>query len=219
MNPQRRARPPGTCSITTPRQILKQQALHAAFANQQHPFKSCSQALGLTNFCDASDSIILEDEGARLALRPADGGGLPVATLVTGAVAAVRGRAEAGGDFIVSAEKLISSSRRRGMAAACNAGGGMGSFRMQHLSQAFLPHLPCAQPRFAHCMLTRCNPLSTQNTNTQVTDICFAGLAPQPPRPVFERDTYVALVSGLELAGSKADKLQVGAAGSLGLAM
>ncbi|KAI8468881.1 MAG: DNA polymerase alpha/epsilon subunit B-domain-containing protein [Monoraphidium minutum] len=101
------------------------------------------QALGLTNFCDASDAIVLEDEGSRLVLRGATPEALPVGALVTGVVAAVRGRADAGGDFVV-------------------------------------------------------------------TDICFPGLPPQPPRPQLEGDAYVALLSGLELAGGGgAERLRV----------
>ena len=44
--------------------------------------------------------LILEDEGARLALC---GDSLPVGECVTGVVAAVRGRAQPNGDFEVSA--------------------------------------------------------------------------------------------------------------------
>jgi hypothetical protein len=38
-------------------------------------------ALGVTNFCSDDDTLVLEDEGARMALR---GAVLPVQQLVTG---------------------------------------------------------------------------------------------------------------------------------------
>ena len=145
--------------------LFKQMKLRPNVLDEYTKEGALKQALGLANFCDPSDSLVLEDEGARLALRcGGEGGGsgaeagaaaaaLPVASLVTGVVAAVRGRAEANGDFVVS-------------------------------------------------------------------DIAFAGLPPQPPRPAFEGDAYVALVSGLELAGGGADRLRVsegrGAAGGGG---
>ncbi|GIM14146.1 hypothetical protein Vretimale_17159 [Volvox reticuliferus] len=77
-------------------------------------------ALGASNFCSDNDSVVLEDEGARMVLSTpsalaAAGTGvstsasavsnepLNVQELVTGAVVAVRGIHEAGGDFMVSA--------------------------------------------------------------------------------------------------------------------
>eukprot|EP00201_Polytomella_parva_P009775 CAMPEP_0175061616 /NCGR_PEP_ID=MMETSP0052_2-20121109/13680_1 /TAXON_ID=51329 ORGANISM="Polytomella parva, Strain SAG 63-3" /NCGR_SAMPLE_ID=MMETSP0052_2 /ASSEMBLY_ACC=CAM_ASM_000194 /LENGTH=264 /DNA_ID=CAMNT_0016327483 /DNA_START=1 /DNA_END=791 /DNA_ORIENTATION=+ len=45
------------------------------------------------------DSVVLEDEGARMILR---GNVIPVHLLVTGVVVAVKGRHEPGGDFLVS---------------------------------------------------------------------------------------------------------------------
>lgn len=45
-----------------------------------------------------------------------------------------------------------------------------------------------------------------------VQDICFLGLAPQPPRPPPPtEDKYVALVSGLGLGRPETDMLKVGA--------
>lgn len=52
--------------------------------------------LGKTKFSDASDSLVLEDESARVQLR---GAALNVGDLVTGLVVAVRGSAVPGGDF------------------------------------------------------------------------------------------------------------------------
>ena len=52
--------------------------------------------LGKTKFSDASDSLILEDESARVQLR---GAALNVGDLVTGLIVAVRGSAAPGGDF------------------------------------------------------------------------------------------------------------------------
>ena len=53
---------------------------------------------GSTKFTDAGDTLVLEDEAARMTLR---GDALPVGALVTGVILAVRGSAIAGGDFQV----------------------------------------------------------------------------------------------------------------------
>lgn len=42
-----------------------------------------------------------------------------------------------------------------------------------------------------------------------VSDVMWPGLAPQPERPLMDQDKYVALVSGLQLADRKSDKMQV----------
>jgi hypothetical protein len=44
-----------------------------------------------------------------------------------------------------------------------------------------------------------------------VSDVLWPGLPEQPQRPLPQEDTYVALVSGLQLANNKADMMQVGA--------
>ena len=61
--------------------------------------RGASQLVGRTKFVGADDSIILEDESARMKLR---GERLPVGQLVTGVVMAVRGVAAPGGDFQVN---------------------------------------------------------------------------------------------------------------------
>jgi hypothetical protein len=43
-----------------------------------------------------------------------------------------------------------------------------------------------------------------------VTAVLWPGMAPQPPLPGQQQDTYVVLVSGLQLASSKSDMLKVG---------
>lgn len=61
--------------------------------------RGASQLVGRTKFVGGDDSIILEDESARMRLR---GESLPVGQLVTGVVMAVRGVAAPGGDFQVN---------------------------------------------------------------------------------------------------------------------
>ncbi|KIZ05237.1 DNA polymerase delta small subunit, partial [Monoraphidium neglectum] len=80
--------------------LFKQQRLRPSVLDEYTKDGALKQALGLTNFCDAADTIVMEDEGARLVLRGASDAALPVGVLVTGTVAAVRGRAESGGDFV-----------------------------------------------------------------------------------------------------------------------
>lgn len=53
---------------------------------------------GHTNFVSDDDSLVLEDESARMALK---GNAIPAGPLVTGVVAAVRGVSSANGDFQV----------------------------------------------------------------------------------------------------------------------
>ena len=55
--------------------------------------------IGKTRFSDASDTLVLEDESARVQLR---GSALRVGDLVTGLIVAVRGSAAPGGDFWVT---------------------------------------------------------------------------------------------------------------------
>ena len=65
---------------------------------------------GHTSFVSDDDSLVLEDESARMALQ---GPGMPAGPLVTGVVAAVRGVSSANGDFQVKAS-LVSRSMLRG---------------------------------------------------------------------------------------------------------
>lgn len=67
--------------------------------------RGASQLVGRTKFVGADDSIILEDESARMKLR---GEGLPVGQLVTGVVMAVKGVAAPGGDFQVNVSSASS---------------------------------------------------------------------------------------------------------------
>lgn len=53
---------------------------------------------GHTGFISDDDSLVLEDESARMALR---GNAMPAGPLVTGVVAAVRGVSAPNGDFQV----------------------------------------------------------------------------------------------------------------------
>lgn len=61
--------------------------------------RGASQLVGRTKFVGSDDSIILEDESARMKLKGED---LPVGQLVTGVVMAVKGVAAPGGDFRVN---------------------------------------------------------------------------------------------------------------------
>ena len=54
--------------------------------------------VGHTEFCSPDDSLVLEDESARMALR---GAGIAPGPLVTGVIAAVRGTSAANGEFFV----------------------------------------------------------------------------------------------------------------------
>ena len=71
--------------------------MHAAVGILQD--RGASQLVGRTKFVGADDSIILEDESARMKLR---GESLPIGQLVTGVVMAVKGVAAPGGDFQVN---------------------------------------------------------------------------------------------------------------------
>lgn len=51
----------------------------------------------------------------------------------------------------------------------------------------------------------RCLP----NGEFEVSDICFPGLAPQPPMPALNNDKYVALVSGLSIGNEADDPLKL----------
>lgn len=69
--------------------------------------RGASQLVGRTKFVGADDSIVLEDESARMKLR---GDSLPVGQLVTGVVMAVKGVAAPGGDFQVNVRCCIAHS-------------------------------------------------------------------------------------------------------------
>ena len=83
-------------------------------AQPTHGAKSCAAPAvqdrgietltGHTSFVSDDDSLVLEDESARMALR---GPGMPAGPLVTGVVAAVRGVSSANGDFQVKASSTF----------------------------------------------------------------------------------------------------------------
>ncbi|GLI67880.1 hypothetical protein VaNZ11_012170 [Volvox africanus] len=95
--------------------IYKNMKLKPSILDEYSKDRGLKAALGASNFCSDNDSLVLEDEGARMVLStpPALAAGtsssagadepLNVQELVTGAVVAVRGVHEAGGDFLVSA--------------------------------------------------------------------------------------------------------------------
>lgn len=80
--------------------------------------RGASQLVGRTKFVGADDSIILEDESARMKLQ---GESLPVGQLVTGVVMAVKGVAAPGGDFQVNVSSASVACTR-----ACVRVGGWG---------------------------------------------------------------------------------------------
>jgi DNA polymerase delta subunit 2 len=59
---------------------------------------------GRTSFVSDDDSLVLEDESARMALR---GQGINAGELVTGIVAAVRGVSAANGEFMVKVCRIV----------------------------------------------------------------------------------------------------------------
>lgn len=63
--------------------------------------RGLDQLTGRTKFTEASDSLVLEDESARMQLK---GAALPVGDTVTGVVVAIKGAAVPGGDFWVSVQ-------------------------------------------------------------------------------------------------------------------
>ena len=77
---------------------------NACIKTYKSVFDSCKQDRGVetltgrTCFVSEDDSLVLEDESARMALR---GQGIDVGRLVTGVVAAVRGVSAANGEFHV----------------------------------------------------------------------------------------------------------------------
>ncbi|DBA76745.1 TPA: hypothetical protein ACH3X2_008775 [Trebouxia sp. C0005] len=80
--------------------VYKDMKLKPSILDEYVKDRGASQLVGRTKFIGADDSIILEDESARMKLR---GEGLPVGQLVTGVVMAVKGVAAPGGDFQVNA--------------------------------------------------------------------------------------------------------------------
>ncbi|GIL57750.1 hypothetical protein Vafri_12896 [Volvox africanus] len=96
--------------------IYKNMKLKPSILDEYSKDRGLKAALGASNFCSDNDSLVLEDEGARMVLSTpsaltaagtsSSAGAdepLNVQELVTGAVVAVRGVHEAGGDFMVSA--------------------------------------------------------------------------------------------------------------------
>ncbi|KAL3142785.1 hypothetical protein ABBQ38_003084 [Trebouxia sp. C0009 RCD-2024] len=80
--------------------VYKDMKLKPSILDEYVKDRGASQLVGRTKFVGADDSIILEDESARMKLR---GDSLPVGQLVTGVVMAVKGVAAPGGDFQVNA--------------------------------------------------------------------------------------------------------------------
>ncbi|KXZ42854.1 POLD2 protein [Gonium pectorale] len=125
--------------------VYKNMKLKPSILDEYTKDRGLKAALGATNFCADDDSVVLEDEGARMVLAaPGQGGAaatadcagrfegpLDVQTLVTGMVLAVRGVHEPGGDFVVSAvclpglaphpHPLAGPALRQGPAAAADA--------------------------------------------------------------------------------------------------
>jgi DNA polymerase delta subunit 2 len=152
------------------------------------------------NYCGEGDALVLEDDGARMALRPAaaaDGSPPPrppldVDALVTGVVVALRGTAEPGGDFVVT--------------DVCYAG----------LAAPQAPWPGSAAPAAAPAATTttttttHCLPASLRDPSAVPDPKSLeAELAPRPD------DAYIALVSGLALgAGATGGCGVVGGAGA-----
>ena len=88
-----------SCLLT----VLKRLTLRTSLISEQD--RGLEQMLGKTKFSDSSDSLVLEDESARVQLR---GAALKIGELVTGLIVAVRGSAVAGGDFWVTVRFLTS---------------------------------------------------------------------------------------------------------------
>ncbi|KAL6752310.1 DNA polymerase alpha/epsilon subunit B-domain-containing protein [Haematococcus lacustris] len=78
--------------------LYKNQKMKPSILDEYSKDRGLRAALGASSFCSQDDSLVLEDEGARMALQ---GDCLPVHSLVTGVVVAVRGVYELGGDFAV----------------------------------------------------------------------------------------------------------------------
>ncbi|MEW5307844.1 MAG: hypothetical protein WDW36_010217 [Sanguina aurantia] len=79
--------------------VYKEMKLKPTILDEYNKDRGLRAALAGTDFCSESDSIALEDDGARMVVR---GPCIPVQQLVTGVVMAVRGFNEPGGDFVVS---------------------------------------------------------------------------------------------------------------------
>jgi len=154
------------------------------------------------NYCGEGDALVLEDDGARMALRPAEvaeeagggeaGGGGPrrpaldVDALVTGVVLAVRGTAEPGGDFVVTdvcyAGLAAPQAPWPGQAAAKEGAGAAADGRAAAAPAAASSSSTCPMP-------------ASLRDPAAVADLAAleAELAPRSD------DAYVALVSGLAL--------------------
>lgn len=81
--------------------LFKDMRLKPSILDEYAKDPGLKAALAGTCFCSDDDSLVLEDEGARMVLR-SECEGLKLDAVVTGVVLAVRGRAEPGGDFVVS---------------------------------------------------------------------------------------------------------------------
>ena len=78
--------------------LFKEMPLKPSILDEYTKDRGLAQHLGRTRFTSPDDKVVLEDEGARVALF---GDGLPPSTCVTGVVAAVRGSLLPNGSFEV----------------------------------------------------------------------------------------------------------------------
>ena len=69
--------------------VYKEMRLKPSILDEYSKDKGVKAALGTASFCSEDDTVVLEDEGARMAVS---GAGLPVALLVTGALEGWGGR-------------------------------------------------------------------------------------------------------------------------------
>ena len=79
--------------------LYKEMKLKPSILDEYVKDRSLSQQLGRTRFTGEGDTVVLEDEGARINLA---GTGLRPGGCVTGVVAAVRGRVLPSGEFEVA---------------------------------------------------------------------------------------------------------------------
>ena len=112
--------------------LYKEMALKPSILDEYTKERALADQLGRTRFTQPEDKVVMEDEGARVALT---GDGLLPGSCVAGVLAAVKGSVLENGEF-------------------------------------------------------------------DVKEVCFAGMAPQPPFPEKTEDKYVALVSGLGIGGN-----------------
>jgi DNA polymerase delta subunit 2 len=160
------------------------------------------------NYCGDGDALVLEDDGARMALQPAEaegssGGGrapLDVDAMVTGVVVAVRGTAEPGGDFVVTDVCYAGLAAPQ---APWPGGGGGGAAAAAANANTNANANANATPSSSSIPASLRDPSAVADAKA-----LEAELAPRPD------DAYIALVSGLALgAGASGGCGVVGAAG------